>query len=135
MENSFDNFFQRRQEAAARYVSGDGSLLDAMVPHAGEASFHSPGGDSVSGAEDVASRYVKDAASFAQGSETRFEILQKGSSGDLGFWTGFQVARVRLASKDELVDMRIRVTEVFRRIDGVWVMVHRHADLGAPTKR
>jgi hypothetical protein len=24
--------------------------------------------------------------------------------------------------------MRLRVTEVFRRIDGAWMLVHRHAD-------
>ena len=68
-------------------------------------------------------------SAFKPGGTTRFEILQKDSSGDLGFWTGFQLATVQLAGQDKPVGMRIRVTEVFRRVDGEWKMVHRHADV------
>jgi ketosteroid isomerase-like protein len=28
-----------------------------------------------------------------------------------------------------VVDMRIRVTELFRRVDGKWRLIHRHADM------
>jgi ketosteroid isomerase-like protein len=31
--------------------------------------------------------------------------------------------------------MRIRATEIFRRTDGEWKLVHRHADVGATAKR
>jgi hypothetical protein len=45
MADDFEAFFKERQKAAAAYVTGDGALVDAIVPHEGEASFHSPGGD------------------------------------------------------------------------------------------
>jgi ketosteroid isomerase-like protein len=131
MSNSdFEDFLAQRSAAAEAYVSGDPEPLNRLVPDTGEGSFHSPSGDSVSGATLVAARYRRDAASFQPGGETRFDILQKGSSGDLGFWTGFQIATVRIAGQDDPVDMRIRVTEIFRRADGEWKMIHRHADVG-----
>lgn len=83
----------------------------------------------MSGAETVAERYRKDARSFQAGGKSRLEVLQKGASGDLGFWTGFQVAMVKPVSSPAPIEMRIRVTEVFRREDGEWKLVHRHADL------
>jgi hypothetical protein len=44
MSNDFEPFFEARQKAASAYVAGDGGPVDALVPHDGEASFHSPGG-------------------------------------------------------------------------------------------
>ena len=57
-------------------------------------------------------------------------MLQKGASGDLAFWTGYQVATVQIGDMPKPMEMRIRLTEVFRRIGGEWKMVHRHADMG-----
>lgn len=126
----FETFFESRMRAAEAYTNGEYALLAPLVAGQGEASFHSPGGDTVSGVQAVAERYRKDAGSFQAGGKSRFEILQKGTSGELGFWTGFQVATVIPASGAAPVEMRIRVTEVFRNMDGQWKLVHRHADLG-----
>lgn len=128
-DSDFDAFFERRTKAGEAYTNGDFSPLALLIAEKGAASFHSPRGDTVTGAETVAERYRRDAASFQPGGQSRLEILQKASSGDIGFWTGFQVARVKLAGKSEEVEMRIRVTEIFRRIDGGWKMTHRHADI------
>jgi ketosteroid isomerase-like protein len=130
MTDDFDAFFKRRQEAASAYVTGDGGLVDALVPHEGAASFLSPGGDSVTGAKAVAARYLKDAKAFKPGGKSKFEVLQKVSDDTLAFWTGYQVARVQIGDMPKPMDMRIRITEVFRRIDGEWQMIHRHADMG-----
>jgi len=135
MSVSFDDFFQQRRKAADAYVSGDGGAVDALVPHAGEASFHSPGGDTVTGAAAVAERYLSDAKSFHKGGMSRLEVLQMGADGDIGFWTGYQVATARIGDMPKPVDMRIRITEIFRRIDGEWKMIHRHADFGKPSSR
>ena len=117
---SFDEFFKRREQAASAYVRGDGTRLDAMVPHDGTASFHSPGGDTVTGGEQVAKRYLKDAASFHDSGVTHFEVLHRGHAEDVGYWTGFQVATVQIGDMPKPIDIRIRVTEVFRKIDGAW---------------
>lgn len=124
----FEAFFAARTRAGEAYVNGDDSQLSPLLADEGTASFHSPRGDTVSGAEAVAERYRKDAHTFQGGGRSRLEILQKGVSGDLGFWTGFQIATVKPAASPEPVEMRIRVTELFRRTGGEWRLVHRHAD-------
>ncbi len=126
----FDEFFNaRRRPAAEAYTNGEPQPLDALVTKDGAATFHSPRGDTVSGADAVATRYCSDAASFAPGGETNLEVLQMDASGDLAFWTGFQHATVHFGDRDQPVPMRIRVTEVFRRENGKWKLIHRHADV------
>jgi hypothetical protein len=49
MVETFSRFFDRRRTAASGYVAGDGSAIDAMVPHSGEATFHSPTGGTITG--------------------------------------------------------------------------------------
>lgn len=134
-KRTFDEFLADRQAAAKRYVSGDGTPLDALLPHEGEASFHSPSGDTVLGAREVATRYMRDASSFVAEGETRFEVIQKVAVGDLAFFTGFQIAKVHLHGKSVPIEMRLRVTEVFRRDGDDWKLVHRHADMGAPPSK
>jgi ketosteroid isomerase-like protein len=135
MADDFEAFFKERQKGAAAYVTGDGALVDAIVPHEGEASFHSPGGDTVTGAKAVAQRYLKDAKAFKPEGESRFEVLQKHSDGEMAFWTGYQIAKVQIGDMPKPMKMRIRLTEVFRKIEGAWKMVHRHADMGEAPKK
>ena len=94
-DTTFENLMLVRQRAAEAFVSGDGAKVDSLVPHEGMASWHSPRGETVIGAENVAARYLKEAASFHSDGTTDFEIIQQGCDGALGFWTGFQIATVR----------------------------------------
>lgn len=128
-DTTFENLMSVRQRAAEAFVSGDGAKVDSLVPHDGMASWHSPRGETAIGAENVAARYLKEAASFHSDGATHFEIIQQGCDGALGFWTGFQVATVRIGDAPRQVTMRLRVTEIFRKIDGTWKLVHRQADL------
>lgn len=131
---SFQEFMRRRERAALAYVNGDFAPLGEMVPRQGQATFFGPGGGTVKGAAAVAARYESDARSFERGGENALEILQSAADGDVGFWTGFQAARVRVRGKPDPVPMRLRVTEVFRRGPDGWTMVHRHADMLAEPK-
>lgn len=71
---------------------------------------------------------------FGAGSTGRFEVLQSGSSGGFGFWTGVHHAKVVMPGKEKPVPMQLRTTEVFRAEDGAWKLVHRHADMAEAKK-
>lgn len=124
----FDAFMKRRADVARAYVNGDAAPLDQIVARTGAASFFAPSGGFERGAEAVAARYDTDVAAFRPGGESTLDVIHSAASGDLAFWVGFQVAKVKMQGQDQPVSMKLRITELFRRIGGKWLMVHRHAD-------
>jgi ketosteroid isomerase-like protein len=127
MSQPFDSFMTQREAAARAYVSGDGSLVEALSVAQGQATFFDPGGGFTESAERVNEVNRQGARSFGPGGTTHFDVKDKGASDDLAFWTGYQIASVEREGKT--VRMTIRITEIFRRDDGEWRMIHRHASM------
>jgi len=132
---SFSEFMKKRADIAKAYVNGDASLLDSIVATSGQATFFPPGGGSEQGAETVKQRYDRDVATFRPGSETQLDVIHSAAGGDVAYWTGFQTATVRMDGSDRPQTMKLRVTELFRLIDGEWKLVHRHADPMADARK
>lgn len=125
----FAAFLERREAISGDYINGNGDTLAQISTGDGSATFYPPGGTVISGAEAVNRANAEGARMFRPGSTGRFEILQSGHSGELGFWTGRQHVRAMMRGKPEAVPMTLRVTELFRREDGDWKLIHRHADI------
>ena len=58
----------------------------------------------------------------------KVEYLSSGVSGDLAYTVAIERSEVRLVGQDKPSTMPLRVTHVFRKEDGAWKLVHRHAD-------
>jgi ketosteroid isomerase-like protein len=56
------------------------------------------------------------------------------SSGDLAYTVGFERSHVGVEGGPSR-DMVIRVTHIYRRIDGDWKLMHRHADFPPADQR
>ncbi len=56
------------------------------------------------------------------------------SSGDLAYTVGFERGTVSVDGGSPQ-PMTIRVTHIYRRIQGTWRLVHRHADFPPPDQR
>lgn len=132
MMDDFKHFLETRRKAAQAYVNGDFAPLSRIVAETSPASFFSPMGDVTEGADTVADRYGKDAGTFDKDSTSELDMLHFGSSGDLGYWVGYQIAAVRMKGRSGPITMKIRVTELFRKENGAWKMIHRHADMPKP---
>ncbi len=127
-QQDFKTFMTQRQQAASAYVTGDAMPLAHLVALQLPATFMSPQGGSVRGAQEVWSTYEHDAHAFEAGSTTEFEILEMAEGDTVAYWTGYQKAQARMQGRPGLIPMKLRVTEVFRREGDAWKMVHRHAD-------
>jgi ketosteroid isomerase-like protein len=124
----FAEFLKTREQASAAYIRGNVAPLAAITSRTDPASFMPPSGVVVTGAEAVTKAHAEGAKQFREGSRGRFEIIQAGSAGDLGFWTGLHHAEMFVQGQDRPVPMVLRTTEIFRHENGAWKLVHRHAD-------
>lgn len=129
MADDFHAFIQKRKEVARAYINGDTAPLKQIAATDSPASFFHPMGPVAEGAEQVLARYVDDAAAFEAGGESDIEIIHMGHDGKIGYWVGYQNAKARLKGAADAVPIRLRVTEIFRRTNGHWQLVHRHADM------
>jgi ketosteroid isomerase-like protein len=66
------------------------------------------------------------ASRFSNGTY-EYEVIAAGASGDLGYVVGIEHSTVSVGGATPEA-YELRVTEVFRREDGDWKVVHRHAD-------
>jgi ketosteroid isomerase-like protein len=66
------------------------------------------------------------ASSFSKGSFEN-EVIAAGVSGDLAYTVAFEHTTAAVGSA-EPAPYHLRVTTIFRREDGQWRIVHRHAD-------
>jgi ketosteroid isomerase-like protein len=126
--DDFDDFMEQRAAAASAYVAGDASPLTRVLAVDAPATFFPPRGGVVQGATEVGARYVHDAHNFHSQGSSRLEVLQVGASGDIAYWVGLQHAIVQVGDMTQPAPMDLRVTEIFRRENGEWKLVHRHAD-------
>ncbi len=127
--HDFEEFMKRRDEASRAFVNGHLAPFDSIATRVAPATFFGPRGGYRNGLDEVSSGYESDAASFEPpGGESSFEILQMAASDGIAYWVGFQRATFRLHGSAEAVSTTLRATEIFRREDDEWKLIHRHAD-------
>lgn len=86
-----------------------------------------------SGWTDLEPTFRTVASWFSDSQEFEFEVIAAGASGDLAYTVGYERNKVQVEGRPRVYTLR--VTHVYRREDGRWRIVHRHADFppGADT--
>jgi ketosteroid isomerase-like protein len=80
-----------------------------------------------SGWNELSAMFGTVASWFSDAQEYEFEVVAAGASGDLAYTVGYEHNRVKVEGQPRTYTLR--VTHVYRREDGVWKIVHRHADV------
>jgi ketosteroid isomerase-like protein len=113
--------------AASAFVGGDPKPYTSRWAYGHDVTIFGGWGDYERGWDEVGPRLDWAAERFITG-KTEQEVLVMGASGDLGYSVTLERGHAHLAGERGLSPMLLRVTHVYRRIDGVWKVVHRHAD-------
>lgn len=125
-----DDFDRSRQqvEAAVRiFVTGDPTPYQACWTHADDVTIFGAWGAYEQGWEHVGPR-LEWAATRFRGGHLDFEPLALAMNGDLAYTIGIERGEVRVTGLDEFRPLALRVTHLYRREEGTWKLIHRHAD-------
>lgn len=116
-----------RQTAAERAIhNGDQEPRAALWSRADPVSLFGAWLPIRTGWPDVSEAFKRVAAQFSDSLDYRFEVVAAGASGDLAYTIGFEHNTVSVNGRP--TTYTLRATHVYRREDGEWKIVHRHAD-------
>lgn len=113
--------------AAGDFVAGDAQPYRSRWSHGNDVTIFGGWGAHEQRWPEVGPRLDWAAARFVSGA-TEQEVLAMGSGGDLGYTVSLERGQVQVVGEQDAAPMVLRVTHVYRRENGVWKIVHRHAD-------
>jgi ketosteroid isomerase-like protein len=125
-----DDFYQTLEQvrtANQHFLAGDSAPYKACWSHTDDVTIFGGWGAYEKGWEQVGPRLDWAAARFLAGQRT-IELLSMALSGDLAYTVWIERGETRLVGSDELRPSGLRVTHIFRREEGAWKVIHRHAD-------
>jgi ketosteroid isomerase-like protein len=114
--------------APGKLVKGDAGPATAMYSHRDDVSLANPFGPVTVGWKSVTETAGLAAARYREGEVTGFEQVAKHVTGNLACIVEVERYKAKIGGKDNITPVGPRVTSLFRLEDGVWKLVHRHAD-------
>jgi ketosteroid isomerase-like protein len=112
--------------ALSQMANGDASAMSSVWAHNNDVTALHPIGGRQEGWDDTRSSFEQ-VGSLASGGQVqlRNQMIQVGT--DLAYEVGVEEGEITLAG--EHIAISQRVTNIYRREDGAWKMVHHHTDL------
>jgi ketosteroid isomerase-like protein len=123
---SLQQTLDRVHSATVAIGRGDPEPYMRLWSRADDVSLFGAWGPCKQGWDQVSQTFRWVATRFA-GGELRCEDLIVNVSGDLAYTVGYERGAMAVDGQ-EPEPMSIRVTQVYRREDGEWRLVHRHGD-------
>jgi ketosteroid isomerase-like protein len=126
---SFKTFLAEFERGTSGFVNGDATLWKQHASHRDDVTLMGGWGTTERGWREAGARYDWAVARFApSGATVSFDYLASGVSGDLAYTVTIERSTVRITGQPAPASMALRVTQLFRRENGAWKMMHRHAD-------
>jgi ketosteroid isomerase-like protein len=119
----------RHSAAATRVRNGDPAPFVAQLSTHDPVTLFPASQPSQVGWSDVSGAIRRVASVYSGSDSVEFEVVAAGASGDLAYLVGYERAASSVGG-GAAEDLRLRVTQVYRREAGEWRLVHRHADPG-----
>ena len=127
MTQDVTEFVEELRRAQASFVQGDPRPLMAMWSHADDVTIMGGFGAFERGWAAVGPRLEWACSQFRDGVQER-ENVTTFFGDDVGYLVSIDRNEACVGSSGKRTVQVLRVTQVFRREDGEWRIVHRHAD-------
>jgi ketosteroid isomerase-like protein len=126
--DDFAEVFERFKLAGNTFMKGDPKPVQELFSHREDVSLANPFGPPVRGWEQVAERQERGASNYRDGEIYDFENVAKCVTPKLTYVCWVERTNGKVGGREEITPCDLRVTMIFRPEDGIWKVVHRHAD-------
>ncbi len=119
---------QQYHRATDEFSRGDPEPFKKFVSHRDDVILANPFGPAVRGWKQVSEALDFASSHFKDGKVTDIQTVGEYRTPELA--TVFEIERwkSKVSGRAEMASFVLRVTNTFRREDGTWKLVHRHAD-------
>jgi ketosteroid isomerase-like protein len=124
----FDALIEPYHRALEAIINGDPSLYKEIFSQRDDVTLGNPFGPFGRGRAEVEARLELAASKYSGGGLGQFETVSKHVTPELAYLVEVERCRAKVGGRDEETPVALRVTSIFRPEDGVWKLVHRHAD-------
>jgi ketosteroid isomerase-like protein len=128
---SFQEEVDRYHQAVPGITQGDTGPIKDLYSRLDDVTLANPFGGIAKGWAQVEARLDQAARQFRDGEMLGFETVTSYTARDTAFLVETEHFRARLDGAAAPEEFALRVTSVFRREEGYWKLVHRHADPAA----
>jgi ketosteroid isomerase-like protein len=125
--DDLDAVVEQSHTALGEFVKGDPEPMKAAYSHSEDVSIANPFGPPMRGWRPAAETMERAASLYRDGEVVGFERVSSYVTPELAYIVEVERYRVSVAGS-EVAPVALRVTSIFRPEDGVWKIVHRHAD-------
>jgi ketosteroid isomerase-like protein len=114
--------------AGHEIMNGTPDAYKQLCSRRDDVTLANPFGPPARGWSDVSARLDRAAENYRDGEAVGFENVSTVIGSDLAYTVEIESYRARVAGAEEITPVALRVTSIFRREEGIWKLVHRHAD-------
>jgi ketosteroid isomerase-like protein len=128
LASDLTKFIEQDHLALDAFVKGDPEPLKNLYSRRDDVVIANPFGPPAKGWEKAAETMDRAATNFRDGEASGFERVIEYATADLGYILEIERFRSKIGGGDKLVPFALRVTTIFRREEGAWRIILRHAD-------
>ena len=114
--------------ACLEITNGNPEAYKSLCSRRDDVTLANPFGPPARGWNDVSATLDRAAEKYRDGEVVGFENVSTVVTGDLAYTLEIESYRARVGGAQDPTPVSLRVTSVFRREDGDWKLLHRHAD-------
>jgi ketosteroid isomerase-like protein len=127
--SDFRRFLQDFEDGTRHFINGDADRWKQHASQREDVTILGGFGGYEKGWQEVGPRYDWAAARFRESRATlKVQYLTTVVGADLAYTVSLERSQALAVGQDRPAPMVLRVTHVFRKEDGQWKLVHRHAD-------
>ena len=124
----FNRVVEKYHLALGEFMKGNPAPAKELYSQRDDVTLGNPFVPFARGWKQVVETMEKAASNYRDGDATGFENLAECVTSDLAYLVEVERLRSKVGGRSDVTPLALRATSIFRPEDGLWKIVHRHAD-------